>query len=131
MSDGSAVFSDLPAVGGKPVRVAFDGRRLTSDGGVLLLAEVERRLRIAERLARCIEDPRDPAAVRHSFAEMIRFRALLIACGYPGGNDCDACAVIRRSRWRSAVGPTAAPTCARSPPSAGWRTCPARSRSPA
>jgi hypothetical protein len=80
--DGNGVFHDLLPVGGKPVRLAFDGGRLTSDGGVLLLAEVERRLGICERLARCIEDPRDPAGVRHSHAEMIRFRALLIACGY-------------------------------------------------
>jgi hypothetical protein len=75
---------------GKPVHVAADGRRLTSDAGVLLLAEVERRLGIAKRLAACIEDPRDSAAVRHSIAEMIRFRALLIAAGYPDANDCDA-----------------------------------------
>lgn len=90
MSDRIGVLPGLPAVGGKPVHLAFDGGRLTSDGGVLLLAEVERRLGIAERLAQCIDDPRDPAAVRHSFAEMIRFRALLIACGYPDANDCDA-----------------------------------------
>jgi hypothetical protein len=89
MDDGNGVFSGLPAVGGKPVRLAFDAGRLTSDAGVLLLAEIERRLGIAERLASCIEDPRDPVAVRHSLAEMIRFRALLIACGYPDANDCD------------------------------------------
>src|SRR5580693_2776798 len=102
MSDGSAVFSALPAVGGKAVRVAFDGGRLTSDGGALLLAEVERRLGVCERLARCIEDPRDPAAIRHSFAEMIRFRALLIACGYPDANDCDA--LRRDPAFKMAVG---------------------------
>jgi hypothetical protein len=45
-------------VAGKPVRAAFDGGRLTSDAGVLVLAEVERRLGIAERLARCLADPR-------------------------------------------------------------------------
>jgi hypothetical protein len=102
MSDGSELFSGFPAVGGKPVRVAFDGGRLTSDAGVLLLAEVERRLGIAERLAHCLEDPRDPAAVRHSFAEMIRFRALLIACGYPDANDCDA--LRRDPAFKMAVG---------------------------
>jgi hypothetical protein len=89
MDDGNGIFAGLPAVGGKSVRLAFDAGRLTSDAGVLLLAEIERRLGIAERLARCIEDPRDPAAIRHSLAEMIRFRALLIACGYPDANDCD------------------------------------------
>ena len=72
------------------VHIAFDGGRLTSDAGVLVLAEIERRLGIAESLARCIVDPRAPGQVRHSIAEMIRFRVLLIAAGYPDANDCDA-----------------------------------------
>jgi hypothetical protein len=38
------------------MHVAYDGGRLTSDAGVLMLAEIERRLGIAERLARCIVD---------------------------------------------------------------------------
>lgn len=102
MSNGNAVQAGLPAVGGKPVHLAFDGGRLTSDAGVLLLAQIERRLGIAERLARCLEDPRDPAAVRHSLADMIRFRALLIACGYPDANDC---AALRRDpAFKMAVG---------------------------
>jgi hypothetical protein len=50
----------------------------------------------------CIDDPRDPAAVRHSLAEMIRFRALLIACGYPDANDCDA--LRRDPAFKMAVG---------------------------
>ena len=45
---------------GKPVHISFDAGRLTSDGEVLVLAEIERRLGIAERLARCLEDPRAP-----------------------------------------------------------------------
>jgi hypothetical protein len=57
---------------------------------VLVLAEIERKLRIADRLAGCIADPRAPERVRHSLAEMIRYRALLIAAGYPDANDCDA-----------------------------------------
>jgi hypothetical protein len=80
----------LSPVCGKPVHVAFDGGRLTSDAGVLVLAEIERRLGLADRLARCIEDPRAPERVRHGLAEMIRFRALLIAAGYADANDCDA-----------------------------------------
>jgi hypothetical protein len=55
-----------------------------------MLAEIERRLGIAERLARCIEDPRAPDRIEHALAEMIRFRALLIAAGYEDANDCDA-----------------------------------------
>ena len=90
MEEGTGILPGLPAVAGKPVHIAFDGGRLTSDAGLLLLAAVEQRLKIAERLAACLEDPRDPDRVRHELAEMIRYRALLIAAGYPDGNDCDA-----------------------------------------
>jgi hypothetical protein len=79
----------LSPVCDKPVIARFDGGRLSSDGGILLLAEVERRLGIAERLARCVEDPRAPDRIVHGLAEMIRFRALAIAAGYPDANDCD------------------------------------------
>jgi hypothetical protein len=92
----------LSPVCGKPVVARFDGGRLSSDGGILLLAEVERRLRIADRLARCIEDPRAPDRIRHEVAEMIRFRALAVAAGYPDANDCD---LLRRDpAFKMAVG---------------------------
>ena len=90
MSEHTDAQFDFPAICRKKVTAAFDGGRLTSDAGVLLLGRIERQLGLAERLAKCIEDPRDPSAVRHGIAEMIRFRALLIAAGYPDGNDCDA-----------------------------------------
>ena len=90
MAEGTGILPGLPAVAGKPVHVSFDGGLLTSDAGIVLLGAVEQRLKIAERLAACLEDRRDPERVVHQFAEMIRYRALLIAAGYPDGNDCDA-----------------------------------------
>ena len=51
MAEDTGVLPGLPAVGGKPVHIGFDGGRLTSDGGILLLAAIEGRLKIAERLA--------------------------------------------------------------------------------
>src|SRR5258708_11597501 len=90
MDESMRILPGLPAVAGKPVHVAFDGGRVTSDAGILLLAGIEQRLKLAERLAACIEDPRDPERVLHEIAEMIRYRALLIAAGYPDGNDCEA-----------------------------------------
>ena len=90
MAEGALVLSGPSSLAGKAVRVAFDGGRLTSDAGVLPLADIERRLGTAERLARCVEDPRSQGRVHHTVAEMIRFRVLLIAAGYPDANDCDA-----------------------------------------
>jgi hypothetical protein len=83
-------LSGLPPVGGKPVIARFDGGQLSSDGGLLALREVERRLGIADRLAACIDDPRAPERVRHGLAAILRFRMLMIAAGYEDGNDADA-----------------------------------------
>ena len=90
MSETMPLFPELSPVGGKPVRVAFDGGWRTSDAGILVLAEIERRLGISERLAGCVEDGRRPDRVVHDLSGMIRFRALLIAAGYEDANDCDA-----------------------------------------
>jgi hypothetical protein len=89
MAEHAPFLPGLSPVQGKPVHVTFDGGRLSSDAGVLVLAEIERRLKLAERLARCLTDPRSPERVHHTLAEMIRFRMLLIAAGYPDANDCD------------------------------------------
>ena len=62
MIDDSLLPFWFPAVERKKLTAAFDGGRLTSDGGVMLLAAAERRLGIADRLAPLIADPRDPTA---------------------------------------------------------------------
>jgi hypothetical protein len=50
----------LSPVSGKTIVAKFDGGLLSSDGGILVLREVEQRLRVADRMAACIEDPRMP-----------------------------------------------------------------------
>jgi len=87
--DSAAVIS-FPAVSRKKVTGAFDGGRLTSDGGVLLLAQAEREMGICGQLAACITDPRDPARVIHSVDDILRARVLAIACGYEDADDLDA-----------------------------------------
>jgi len=89
MSEDILLPFDFPAVQRRKVTAAFDGGRLTSDGGVMLLAAAERRLGIADKLAALIADPRDPDLVTHSVADILRARILAIACGYEDGNDLD------------------------------------------
>src|ERR1700688_1771270 len=89
MSDPMLPLPRLSPVSGKNVIVKFDGGLLSSDGGILTLREIEGRLRVAERMAACIEDPRASNHVTHSMAEIIRFRLLMIAAGYEDGNDAD------------------------------------------
>jgi hypothetical protein len=79
----------FPAIGRKKLTAAFDGGRLTSDGGVMLLAAVERTMGIAERFAGLIADPRNPAFITHSVADILRARMLAIACGYEDADDLD------------------------------------------
>src|SRR4051812_19882590 len=79
----------LPAIGGKKVTAAFDGGRLSSDGGVFLLAAADQRLGLTETLAGLIPDPRDPARVTYTVAEMVRARVFAIGCGYPDADDLD------------------------------------------
>jgi hypothetical protein len=52
MTDGNLLPFCFPAVHRKKITAAFDGGRISSDGGVMLLAQADRRLGIAERLAR-------------------------------------------------------------------------------
>jgi hypothetical protein len=89
MADDNDLLFDLPSVSRKKVSAAFDGGRITSDGGVMLLAQADRRIGIVDRIARLIGDPRDPALVTHSVASIIRARVLAIACGYEDANDLD------------------------------------------
>lgn len=80
----------LSPVDGLDIHARFDGGALSSDGGVLLLREIERKLGISDVLASCITDHRDPARTRHSHASMIRARVMAIACGYEDCDDLDA-----------------------------------------
>ena len=56
---------------------------------MLLLAQAERRLGVAGRLASCIADPRDQGRVIHSLDGILRARILAIACGYEDADDLD------------------------------------------
>ena len=87
MPDLMPMLAGLSSVAGKSVVAKFDGGLLSSNGGLLLLREVEQRLRVADRLAACIKDPRAPDQITHSLAAIIRFRLLMIAAGYEDGND--------------------------------------------
>lgn len=89
MRERSPMLPGLSPVSGKPIDARFDGGSLSSDAGIMALREVEQRLGIADRLAACLDDPRRPDRVQHSFADIIRYRMLMIAGGYEDGNDAD------------------------------------------
>src|SRR3982074_2804604 len=89
MINSTLPLPGLSPVSGKSVVATSDGGLLSSDGGVLMLREVEQRLRIADRFAGCIEDQRAPDQITLALADVIRFCLLMIAAGYEDGNDAN------------------------------------------
>ena len=126
MKEHAPFLPGLSPVGGKPVHVTFDGGRLTSGRRGAAAGRDRAPARPGRTVGALIEDPRAPERVRHGLAEMIRFRALLIAAGYADANDCDALRTDPAFKMGFAGCPRPGPSCARSPPCAGWRTCPRR-----
>jgi hypothetical protein len=73
---------------GKILQADFDGGTVTSDGGVLLLREMESHVGIMRRYVAALDDYRDGRYTDHSYEEMLRQRIFQIACGYDDANDC-------------------------------------------
>lgn len=65
----------------------FDGGPITSDAGAILLREVDRRVKMFDRIDRIIPDPRDPDLITHTQRTLIAQRILAIACGWEDLND--------------------------------------------
>jgi hypothetical protein len=77
-------------LGRRVVEGRFDGGSMTSDGGVMLLAETDRKLGLMEAAARCIADPRNPLLVKHAVRDMLRQRVYGLALGWEDLIDHDA-----------------------------------------
>jgi hypothetical protein len=76
-------------LGRRDVVAAFDGGKITSDGGALLLREVERRTGILARFAGCFRDYRHPELIEHTVEELVGQRVFGLALGYEDLNDHD------------------------------------------
>ncbi len=74
---------------GREVVARFDGGTITSDGGGVLLGEVERRTGILQQFAACFTDHRDPELVEHQVEELVAQRVYGLALGYEDLNDHD------------------------------------------
>ncbi|MCP4456242.1 MAG: IS1380 family transposase, partial [Planctomycetes bacterium] len=68
----------------------FDGGKISSDSGGLLLREVEQRTHILKRLAGCFTDHRGAGQIEHSLESLIKQRVMGLALGYEDLNDHDA-----------------------------------------
>ena len=89
MTDCTARRYEFQGPGRREIVASFDGGRISSDGGAVLLREVDRRVGLLERFAACFEDWRCPEWVEHSVEELLRQRVYGIALGYEDLNDHD------------------------------------------
>ena len=85
MESSGALF-EIP-FGSKMISANFDGGSLSSDGGLLLLREVDKKLGLTKGLAGCIRDGRDQNRIDHTSKEMLAQRIFGIAAGYEDCND--------------------------------------------
>jgi len=76
-------------LGQRKVVGEFSGGNLSSDGGLMLVAEADRALGLTAALARVLPDHRDPTKVVHGLDELLAQRVYQIACGYEDCNDAD------------------------------------------
>lgn len=71
----------LSPVSSKKVEVSFTAPGLSSNGGLALLGEFDRKVGFIDRLNSCIEDHRTSHLIKHSYGEMLRQRIFQIAAG--------------------------------------------------
>ena len=76
-------------LGRREVTGRFDGGAITSDGGGLLLRELDVKTGLLQRFAACFTDHRDPELIEHSVEELLKQRVFGIALGYEDLNDHD------------------------------------------
>lgn len=89
MTECSQAGFEFHALFSREVIGRFDGGQITSDGGGLLLRQVERRTGILERFAECFIDHRAPDRIEHSVSELVGQRIYALALGYEDLNDHD------------------------------------------
>ncbi|HXV99483.1 MAG TPA: IS1380 family transposase, partial [Anaerolineae bacterium] len=78
---------NFPEVKKRTVEVNFQGGDITSDGGVMLLRQVDKRIGLSKAVAQVLEDNRRQASCRHDSLTLLRQRVYALACGYEDLND--------------------------------------------
>ena len=71
----------------REIRAQFDGGAITTDGGGLVLREVEKRTGIVRQFAACFRDHRNPVLIEHTVEELVAQRVYGLALGYEDLND--------------------------------------------
>jgi len=89
MKDRTTSQLEFAPLKGKKITARFDEPRVSSDGGVLYMREVDQQIGLIDRLVAAIDDPRRQSHISHQLAELLRQRSYQIGCGYEDADDCD------------------------------------------
>ena len=88
-SQKSRQFINFSKQKGKEIIANFDGGLITSDAGIIWIAELDKKLGITEKFANCFQDYRHPSYVDHSLHQLLAQRLYGIILGYEDVNDHD------------------------------------------
>ena len=80
---------ELGRVGRRAIEANFEGGDLSSDGGLLLLRQVDERIGLSRAVAKALGDERDRSRIRHRLRDLIAQRLYGLCCGYEDLNDHD------------------------------------------
>lgn len=80
---------EFPVANRRRVQASFTGGDVSSDGGLVLLRQADRRLKLTATLAKRLADPRDPTKVTHPLVTLLRQRIYGLCQGYEDLNDHD------------------------------------------
>ncbi len=80
---------NLSKIGKKAVTASFTGSKISSNGGLLLIREVDEQIGLTDRIAECIEDQRHLSYIKHSVQNLLSQRIYQIMAGYEDCNDCN------------------------------------------
>ena len=89
MTDAMASPLQLASLEDKAVLVDFDGGRLSSDGGLILLGDPDEQIGLTRDLAAVLRDPRDPRRIDFTAHDLLKQRVFQIAAGYEDANDAN------------------------------------------
>lgn len=88
--DTDNCFVELFPVKSKQIELTYTGKDISSDGGLLLLKEIEHQIGIIRGISNCIADNRDQRYVQHNLDQLLSQRIYQIAAGYEDTNDCNS-----------------------------------------
>jgi hypothetical protein len=78
---------DFGRLGRRVIEADFSGGELSSDGGMMLLRQVDQRIGLTRAAAAVLSDPRDPTRVVHSMRDLLAQRIYALCCGHEDLND--------------------------------------------